>query len=796
MRRRILLMLLAFCATLELLPCTVLAADTGEHTAWSYTTLVQPQYDKAYPFSQQDEDGKALGFALVVKDGKYGYVNTAGEEVVTCQYDIAYSFSEGYAIVGKKKMYDEYDYTYELGIITLEDLEPMWFATAGPILGINYDPYECVVHDGNITIPGDLSAQVYDTNGQKVDFLKGVEIGERDIMGNAKSQITDGVAIYVSMPGIGLGSWYYDISSGKFIDDQIFQDDLVSGAVDDINFYPFQQGLASVRYRSIVNKTYDEENGIWQIPADPEYRDRYGFIDKAGRWIIEPAFKDIMVMRRKTTYEVFDSKGRAVVQDQNGKWGMIDKQGKIVLPFQYDSLFSYSGGLASFHKDDKTGCLDEDGDVAFYFSDAVGYFSDAGLAVASDGENRLILDCEGNTVLTEKQMGTSLRYYFAEGPDSATSGLIMDSNCPTLSDHIVIEKGGKYGYGLLTRVTRCQVILSSAQHGALTSSAAQAASGETVTVTVKPDGGYELAKLTVTDAAGRAVTTKQTAQDTYTFTMPASNVTVNAVFTMKEQEPKPSEPPTPAYYRVILTTVQHGTLVSSTARTTRGKNVTIKVIADEGYELTELAVTTAAGTAVAAKQIAEDTYTFKMPASRVNVGAVFVKKTVEITQIFTDITPGDWFEETVQYIYDKGLMKGTTADTFEPEAPANRAALMTLLARLDGVETDGGETWYAKSLAWAKGKGISDGSDPEGILTREQLVTMLYRCDGSQITAGGLENFTDREKVSPWAMDAMRWAVETGIIKGRNGHTLAPKDCTTRAELAAVLMRYLERQGQ
>ncbi len=123
-----------------------------------------------------------------------------------------------------------------------------------------------------------------------------------------------------------------------------------------------------------------------------------------------------------------------------------------------------------------------------------------------------------------------------------------------------------------------------------------------------------------------------------------------------------------------------------------------------------------------------------------------------------------------------------------------RAMLITVLARLDGQDTTGGETWYAKSMAWAVAYGVSDGTDPEGSITREQLVTMLYRYANSpEVDAAmGMAGFVDTDAVSDWAQTAMRWAVENGILTGKDGGRLDPQGSATRAEVAVLFQRLAE----
>ena len=160
---------------------------------------------------------------------------------------------------------------------------------------------------------------------------------------------------------------------------------------------------------------------------------------------------------------------------------------------------------------------------------------------------------------------------------------------------------------------------------------------------------------------------------------------------------------------------------------------------------------------------------------------------------FTDIDTGLWYHNAICYVVDKGIMNGTGDGTaFSPWLNLSRAMMMTMLARLDGVDTTTGSTWYEAGMEWAMDKGISDGTNPHGEITREQMVTMLYRFAGKPATAGNLIlGFKDADQVSDWAKDAMNWAVTCGIIQGGGDGYLNPQGTATRAEVAQILYNYL-----
>ncbi len=158
---------------------------------------------------------------------------------------------------------------------------------------------------------------------------------------------------------------------------------------------------------------------------------------------------------------------------------------------------------------------------------------------------------------------------------------------------------------------------------------------------------------------------------------------------------------------------------------------------------------------------------------------------------FYDVSAGAWYYDAVKYAWEHELMNGVTATEFSPNTTLNRAMIWTMLARLDGVNTDGGASWYAKAQEWAMAEGVSDGTDPMGAVTREQLVTMLWRFKGEP-TVDFLLTAKDADTVSSWAYEAMRWAVAEGIIEGDENGLVTPTATATRAQAAAIFMRFIE----
>ena len=244
---------------------------------------------------------------------------------------------------------------------------------------------------------------------------------------------------------------------------------------------------------------------------------------------------------------------------------------------------------------------------------------------------------------------------------------------------------------------------------------------------------------------------------------------------------------------VSASTASNGKVSLDKSTAKKGDTVTVTVTPDAGYQLDKLTITDAKGKTVDVTKKSDGKYTFTMPDSKVTITPTFskIEDTKPSKNGFDDVTSSAWYADAVQYVTDKGLMNGTDDNQFSPSATTTRAMLMTVLARYAGEDTAGGATWYEKGMNWAKAKGVSDGTNPNANITREQLVTMLYRYAGTPAANGSLSDFSDTASVSSYAVNAMQWAVENGIVNGSNGK-LNPQNNATRAEVAAILMRFCE----
>ena len=164
-------------------------------------------------------------------------------------------------------------------------------------------------------------------------------------------------------------------------------------------------------------------------------------------------------------------------------------------------------------------------------------------------------------------------------------------------------------------------------------------------------------------------------------------------------------------------------------------------------------------------------------------------KVINNSKNFVD-TVGHWAASDVDFVSARELFNGTAPALFSPEASVTRGMVVTVIARLAGENTDGGANWYDKGCAWAVANGVSDGTDPNGSITREQLAAMLYRYYGSPAASGSLSTYADAASVSAFGADAMQWCVNNGIINGMDG-LLNPQGQATRAQVSAMFARYI-----
>lgn len=267
----------------------------------------------------------------------------------------------------------------------------------------------------------------------------------------------------------------------------------------------------------------------------------------------------------------------------------------------------------------------------------------------------------------------------------------------------------------------------------------------------------------------------------------------------------PSEPEAPT---LEIAETAHGAVVVSTAHPDYGEVVTIVPQPESGHVVEAVTVTDADGEVLAVTALEDGSYQFIQPRGTVEIVVTFVALSEEpVVLPFVDVAAEDWYGDAVAAVYARGLMTGTAEDTFAPELAATRGMVVSILHRLAGSPTMNAEVfadvamddWYGQAVAWAASEGIASGTSaetfsPNAAVTREQLAALLCNFaaqQGVDTTArSDLSNFDDAATVSDWAQDAVSWAHAEGLLAGTSATMLAPQGEATRAQLAAMLVRF------
>ena len=248
----------------------------------------------------------------------------------------------------------------------------------------------------------------------------------------------------------------------------------------------------------------------------------------------------------------------------------------------------------------------------------------------------------------------------------------------------------------------------------------------------------------------------------------------------------------PDTYDIEIADAANGEVDTSLSNASAGSTITITATPDSGYSVASVTVTGPDGR-VDVVRVNATTYTFKMPAGDVTVRVTF---TDSDALPFTDVSAGQWFYDAVAYVYTNGMMEGDSATTFNPDGTMTRAMFWAVLGRIDGA-TITGTNWADQARDWAMAEGVSDGTDPNGLVTREQMVTMLWRyavAKGYDVSIGESTNilsYADFGQISEYAIPAMQWGCGSGVITGVTDTTLVPQGTATRAQCAAIFMRFV-----
>lgn len=285
-------------------------------------------------------------------------------------------------------------------------------------------------------------------------------------------------------------------------------------------------------------------------------------------------------------------------------------------------------------------------------------------------------------------------------------------------------------------------------------------------------------------------------------------VSAEALVIPKLERPQnhPVTLPEPESPTLEIAETAHGAVVVSTAQPDYGEVVTIVPQPESGYVVEAVTVTDADGEALAVAALEDGSYQFTQPRGTVTINVTFAKKPVEPLP-FVDVAAEDWYGDAVAAVYAQGLMMGTAEDTFAPELAATRGMVVSILHRLADSPTVSAEVfedvtaddWYGQAVAWAASEGIASGTSaetfsPNAAVTREQLAALLCNFAAQQgvdtTACSDLSNFDDAAAVSDWAQDAVSWADAEGLLAGTSATMLAPQGEATRAQLAAMLVRF------
>lgn len=335
-------------------------------------------------------------------------------------------------------------------------------------------------------------------------------------------------------------------------------------------------------------------------------------------------------------------------------------------------------------------------------------------------------------------------------------------------------------------------------NGTASADAASAKMGEKVRLTAMPNSGYHFKKWEVVSGDVEIENNK--------FTMPADDVTVKAIFERNASSGGGGGGGT-TYYTLTFET--NGGDSIQAIRAARGKTLDLSAYTPmrDGYDF---------GGWYADKDLTQRITEIKLSGSK-TVYADWKKREPNepdaVKNPFADVNAGDWFYRDVLFSYEKGLMSGMDAAAFAPYANTTRAQIAVIFYRMEGspavegensfadVVRGSGTAWFYDAVTWAQQNGIMGGYSnssfaPNDPITREQLAAIFYRYaqyKGYDTTQGGMaiREFGDYESISDYAMGAMAWAVNTGLVKG-DSNLLYPKGTATRAEIAAMLHRFVE----
>ena len=453
-----------------------------------------------------------------------------------------------------------------------------------------------------------------------------------------------------------------------------------------------------------------------------------------------------------------------------------------------------SGGVTI--KDDKFLMPDSNVEVSAIFEkDAPPVPTEFNITVKTDGNGTASASHAKAVVGTEIRLTATPNtgYHFKEW--QVISGGVTIKDNKFLMPSANVEVKAIFEKDAPPAPTEFTITVTSGDNGTASASHAKAVVGTEITLTATPNKGYHFKEWQVISGG---VTIKDDK-----FTMPSANVEVKAIFEKDTGGGGGGYNPPVTYYTLRFETGGGSDIPSVQGTYNTYIDLTKYVPTWRGHTFIGWYTERSLMNKVSGVYLTKDmtVYALWRVDENPNTGA----------NPFTDVSEKDWFYGDVMFVYENGLMLGTSKTLFSPHGTATRGMLATILWRMEGSPAPKGKNsftdveagkWYADAITWTAENGIfagygKDKFGPDDPITREQLAAIFYRYadyKGYDLTVkGNLDKFKDADKITDYAKTAMQWAVGSGLVKGKSGNLLDPQGTATRAEIAAMLHRFIEK---